>query len=101
MFPVGQTIKRIREERGMSQHELATQTGLTASYLSLLENGRRSPSLNALSLLADSLNVPVSVLIWDAVDIPESLTPKDRRICETAKMIVRRYLECENAQATP
>ena len=97
MFKVGESIRKIRLDRSLSQYELAHLSGLTASYLSLLENGRRSPSLSALTNLSDAMDVPIEVLIWDSVEIPPNLSSNDQRICETAKMIVRRFFEVKDA----
>jgi len=99
MISIGKTIKRLRIEREISQQDLAKDAGLTPSFLSLVENGRRQPSLVVIRRLADALAVPEEILIWDAVELPHSLGEKDRRLCEAAKLIVRRFYEAEHAQS--
>ena len=101
MISIGKTIRRLRIERGISQQDLAEDADLTPSFLSLVENDRRHPSLIVIRRLATSLLVPEEVLIWDAVELPDSLNEKDRRLCEMAKMIVRRFYEAEYAQSAP
>lgn len=93
MIHLGKTIRRMRIERGISQQTLAKDADLTASFLSLVENDRRQPSLTVLSRLASALKVPEDVLIWDAVELPSDLSNSDRRMCEMAKLIVRRFIE--------
>ena len=99
MISIGKTIRRLRIERDVSQQDLAKDARLTPSFLSLVENDRRQPSLVVIRRLADALAVPEEILIWDAVELPQSLGEKDRRLCETAKLIVRRFYEAENAQS--
>jgi transcriptional regulator with XRE-family HTH domain len=57
---VGENIKRLREERGLSQEELAHQTGLYRTYIGHLENARYSPSAYILYKIAEILRVNVS-----------------------------------------
>jgi transcriptional regulator with XRE-family HTH domain len=101
MISIGKTIRKLRIERGISQQDLAEDADLTPSFLSLVENGRRRPSLAVIQRLASSLLVPEEILIWDSVELPNNLNEKDRRLCEMAKMIVRRFYEAGYAQSAP
>jgi transcriptional regulator with XRE-family HTH domain len=49
---VGQKIRRLRLKRSMALVELGRQVGLSASFLSQLENGRVVPTLRHLALIA-------------------------------------------------
>ena len=93
MIRLGMTIKKLRLERGVSQKQLAEEAQLTPSFVSLIEHNRRDPSIAAIARLAAALNVPPEVVIWDAVQIPPHVNEKDRRLCEMAKLIVRRFYE--------
>jgi transcriptional regulator with XRE-family HTH domain len=53
---VGERIRRLREERGLSQRELA-EPGVSYAYLSRVEAGQRVPSEKALRTLAAKLGV--------------------------------------------
>jgi ribosome-binding protein aMBF1 (putative translation factor) len=53
---VGERIRRLREERGLSQRELA-EPGVSYAYLSRIEVGQRVPSEKALRKLAAKLGV--------------------------------------------
>ena len=57
-------LKALREEKGLTQDELAKRAQLTKPYISQLENGvRKNPSLPALERLAKALGVPVTELL--------------------------------------
>src|SRR2546422_2688086 len=58
---VGQRIRRLRLERGLSQRELSAP-GVTYAYISRIENGGRKPSLKAMRHLAQRLGVDLEYL---------------------------------------
>jgi len=53
---IGQRLKRLRLERGLSQRELAAP-GVSYAYISRIEAGTRQPSVKALRKLAAKLAV--------------------------------------------
>src|SRR5438046_7322447 len=53
---IGERIRRLRLERGLSQRELA-EPGISYAYLSRIEAGQRAPSLKALRIVARKLGV--------------------------------------------
>jgi transcriptional regulator with XRE-family HTH domain len=58
---VGQRLKRLRLERGLSQRELAAP-GVSYAYISRIEAGTRQPSVKALRRLAEKLAVTTEYL---------------------------------------
>jgi transcriptional regulator with XRE-family HTH domain len=54
---VGRNVKRIRQEKGLTQEQLAELSGFSQQYLSGLEHGRRNPTIVSLYELASSLGV--------------------------------------------
>jgi len=58
---IGERIRRLRLERGLSQRALAGP-GVTYAYISRVELGQRSPSMKALRVLARSLGVSAEYL---------------------------------------
>ncbi len=57
---VGEVLKRLRQEKGMSLRMLAAKSGLSANALSMIERGRVSPSVSTLYKLADALGVSIT-----------------------------------------
>ncbi len=53
---VGKRLRRLREERGLTQRELA-EPGVSYAYISRVEAGQRTPSIKALRKLAATLAV--------------------------------------------
>jgi len=59
----GQRVKKLREQRGLTQRDLADRAGLTRETISNYERGERiDPPLSALTALARALEVPVTEL---------------------------------------
>jgi transcriptional regulator with XRE-family HTH domain len=57
-------IKKLREQRDMTQEQLAKKARVTQGYIAQLEGGlRRNPSLPSLRKLARALGVPVTELL--------------------------------------
>jgi len=52
-----QVLRRLRKDKGLSQEELAHQSDLDRTYISLLERGLRQPSLSSILQLSKSLGV--------------------------------------------
>ena len=47
----------LRNKKGYSQMRFAELTGLSEDYISLIENGKRTPSLKRLITIAEVLDV--------------------------------------------
>ncbi len=72
---VGRAIRKYREQNGLSQEELAERSGLHRTYISLVERGRRNITVDALTQIAEALEVYPSRLIADAEKEPETASP--------------------------
>ena len=59
---LGKAVQAIRTERGISQVQLAADTGFMQSWISQVERGRRNPSWNNVARLAAGLSVSISEL---------------------------------------
>jgi tetratricopeptide (TPR) repeat protein len=59
--PIGVRLKRLRLERGLSQRDLSSP-GVSYAYISRIEAGARTPSVKALRMLAQRLQVSVEYL---------------------------------------
>lgn len=75
---LGLAIKFCRQQRDLTQPELAARAKISPSYLSVLEQGKRDPSFSMVQKVARALDVPLSLLIFVATDPSEiqGLTPE-------------------------
>jgi transcriptional regulator with XRE-family HTH domain len=59
----GQVLKDLRTERGLSQQQLALDSELDRTYISLLERGLRQPTLSTIFQLAEVLKFSPSDVV--------------------------------------
>lgn len=76
---LGHRIQERRNQFGWSLRELASQTGLTASFLSQLERGQSNPSLKSLQTIAVALNTSVFVLLMEVTPNSDYLLRSGQR----------------------
>src|SRR5688572_21357200 len=59
---LGERLRRLRRQRGMTLEALAEASGISKSMISLAERGESSPSAGVLDKLAGALGIPTGVL---------------------------------------
>ncbi|MBT3232773.1 MAG: helix-turn-helix transcriptional regulator [Calditrichaeota bacterium] len=60
---VAQRVRQIRREKGINQEELANNAEINRSYLSSVENGKSSPTIEVVERLAKGLGVSIAELM--------------------------------------
>lgn len=61
---IGSAIQTCRVKRRLSQAEVARRADCSVSYLSMLENSQRDPTLSTVTKIAQALNVPIEILFF-------------------------------------
>lgn len=70
---VGQRLREMRMENELSIRDLAKKSGLNVNTLSMIENGKNSPSLETLQTLSFVLNTPITAF-FENQDPPQKIT---------------------------
>ncbi|HMN59318.1 MAG TPA: NifB/NifX family molybdenum-iron cluster-binding protein [Anaerolinea sp.] len=77
---VGRKLRELRNRKGLSLRALAERSGLNINTLSLVENGKSSPSVSTLQQLALALDVPIAnFFASEPVETRVVYTPADQR----------------------
>ncbi len=85
----GKAFRIIRAAFGLKQSELADRMPITASQLSLIEAGKRQPSLRVVNGLATAVGVPTA-LISLLASAPSDVEMKpDEDISDLARALLR------------
>ena len=71
---IGKKVRAIRKRRGLSQMVLAELIDRSPSYISCIETGSKSMSLETLVALANALNVSSDELLVDSMQIQPWVT---------------------------
>jgi transcriptional regulator with XRE-family HTH domain len=60
---VGANVRRLRQQQGLTQEQLAYDVGIDLTYVGGIERGKRNPTVKVLGRLAEALGVhPVNLL---------------------------------------
>ncbi len=103
---LGKRIKDIRQKRHLSQAKLSELIDKTPSYISYIEGGIKSMSLETLVQIANALQVSADMILGDSIlaplqvdhaeflDVLEGCTPYEKRvIVDTARAVKKSMIE--------
>jgi transcriptional regulator with XRE-family HTH domain len=62
---MGKNVRRLRQQKGLTQEELAFEAEIDLTYMGGIERGKRNPSLLVMARIADALAVPLPRLFVD------------------------------------
>ena len=62
LIEFGAKVRKLREEKGLSQEKLSFESGLDRTYISGIERGVRNPSLKNIAKIAKALNTTLHEL---------------------------------------
>lgn len=84
---LNKALKLIRSYYDISQSELSSQLGLSNSYLSEIESGKKQPSIEILTKYSDYFDIPLSSILFfsESLDKPR---PTDQLRVGMAKTII-------------
>ncbi|RFT15620.1 MAG: Transcriptional regulator [Candidatus Saccharicenans subterraneus] len=83
-------LKKLREESGLTQEELGEAVGLSSEYISLLEAGKRTPSIIALNRISKYFQKNVSYFL-ETRENPFAVLQADERLNSATKKILARF----------
>ncbi len=87
----GKIIKLFRKNSKKTQVELASLLDITPEYLSKLENGSKTPSIELLKKLSQILDIPLPLFLFLSTD-ESDLTPEKRERFNQFKPVIDQLL---------
>ena len=66
---VGSRIRDVRQQRGLTQAELAQMINMSLKHISAIECGIRVPSLETLTVIANELQIDANTLLQDSLKV--------------------------------
>ena len=75
---IGKRLRELRKAKGLSQRDIEDRTGLPKAYISIVENGRTTPTLQMLVRWAEALDVELYQLFAVGHDQPEATAFHER-----------------------
>lgn len=80
---IGHRIAEQRKKKNLTQETLAEAIGISEGYVSRVERGLTTVSLNRLETIANALEIDIGLLVSNQVILPK--TPINRDVCELIK----------------
>nr|WP_257350936.1 XRE family transcriptional regulator [Pseudalkalibacillus decolorationis] len=77
---VGSTVRKIRQERGISIQDLAEMTEVSKLTLGNIERGEANPSLTVIWKIANGLSIPISALLNENQEVEISRKNKGNKV---------------------
>lgn len=98
MAGIGKNIKKIREQKGLMQKEVASTADMQASNYSKIESGQRDISVEALDKIAQLFGMTVDEIIhFEDKKTPKPVTVEDKTATEKIQLISQLDEEDKNA----
>jgi transcriptional regulator with XRE-family HTH domain len=60
---IGENIRQLRKQRGLSQEQLALHAEINPSYMGQVERGEKNPTIDVLSKISQALDLPLEQLV--------------------------------------
>jgi transcriptional regulator with XRE-family HTH domain len=67
---IGTRLRKLREDRKLSQGDIEERTGLLRCYISRVENGHTIPSIETLERISSALEIPLYQLFYEGDEPP-------------------------------
>lgn len=80
----GQRLRAVRKRFGLSQRQLARQSGVANATISLIENGKLNPTVSMLKKVLDGIPIQLSEFFSDEVDSPDKVFFRAGELTEIA-----------------
>lgn len=84
---LNKALKIIRTFYDVSQSELSDRLGISNSYLSEIESGKKQPSIELLTKYSDNFDIPLSSILFFSENL-ENPKPSDKIRMHVAKRIM-------------
>ena len=68
---IGDRLRKLREEKKLSQGDIESRSGLLRCYISRVENGHTVPAVETLEKLARALEIPLYKLFYEGDELPK------------------------------
>ena len=91
----GKALRLVRSSRNISQRELSETINLDPSYISLIEKGKRVPTIETLEKIVKVLDIPIHLFFLLASDKDEVKKLHPNKKTDVAKLLLDILLSSE------
>src|SRR2546422_623120 len=93
---IGDRLRALREEKGLSQGDIENRTGLLRCYISRVENGHTVPNIETLEKIAAAFEIPLYEVLYEgrpsaeSKEVTSSRPSKDDRFLRELRRLTTR-----------
>src|SRR5205807_7529572 len=80
---IGERLRALREQKGLSLGDIEKRSGLRRPYISRVEHGHTVPSIDSLERMARALEVPLHEVFYEGKGRPKPLHLRECQQAET------------------
>ena len=84
---LNEALRLIRVFYDLSQKQLAEKLGISKSYLSEIESGKKTPTIDLLNRYADYFDIPVSSIMFFAENLDKHTKVENLRTLVSTKIL--------------
>jgi transcriptional regulator with XRE-family HTH domain len=82
-------IKKLREDKGLMQKEVAAQIGLKPAHYNKIENGLVEPSIETLDKLAALYGISIDAIVHLQKNAPSAVQMEDKTSAEQIRLMAQ------------
>ena len=87
---MGRRIQEVRKSRGITQSELAQKVDLSTKYISNIECGFKTPTMDTFIAIANALQCDANSLLSDVLDVTTSQDTEQHTCCKNEYICILR-----------
>lgn len=97
---LGEALRLIRVYHDLKQKQVAERLGISTSYLSEIEKGHKTPTLDLIQRYSDQFDLPISSIMFFAESVQDGSAYDRARTFVAGKMIgLMKFLEARSDRA--
>lgn len=84
---IGTALKIIRRFHNIKQNDFALKTGLSPSYVSEIENGKKEPTLEIIQKYSEFFGIPASSILFFSEEMKNQKAGEKMRVKSAGKIL--------------
>ena len=88
---ISKAMREVRLSSGLNQKEIAAKLKITQTYVSLIENGHKIPSLEVIEAYGNVAKFPLAIVLWKAID-EKDVAQNKKKIFRELKPTIDKFI---------
>ena len=89
---ISKALKEARKRTILNQKEFADKLGISQTYLSLLEAGKKTPSMDLIQVYSELLKTPVAIFLFKAMT-DKDVHPSKKKVFNQLQPVINNLID--------